>query len=848
MPTLAALFHRLMYQNPQAYNKANPAGGLEYWFSGKKQPAPEGFAPVQRGTPAVNREGAFLNPSLPYAGPSAETGRRGQERAEQMDESLSRNVPVPGTDPSPRAFPNTFPQGNVPGMESNIASMLLPMLLQSLFASGGGAQPQARAPQLGMEPPQMQNELLPMILRAVLSRQGDPANPTQAVRRGGPMQPFHTGGPVNDFTDMVKLERNEVPAVLEQGEVVINKKAAQVIGPDKLNNLNQIIPRYHTGTGMDRERYYGQGVAVMHGGQEVGAGVAPGVEGTRYYDPEQKAWVVGPTMDQHLAGERRTAARPKAPSSTELLTKWKSGQITEEQYNAELAKIPAAAPGKGPTIYDYTYRPSPVEPFQYPSDSMAAIGASLGTWNPERRAKAKALTAYSGNRTIAPDIQLGPGIADKFADLDKLDLAHGYWIDASKYSISSLDALKKKGGKEYTELMELVGRTRPFQLNGQNLTGTMTDEKGNKTKMIYVQELPGAAPTRQTTPDTTPVDKVVTKGGGEPKPGTGTKVNRQALPGFPQEDRTQMDPYKPPQTVEGAVAESQMPDVRTRFYGQNMPIDWKYVSGASEGDAMAYLQKIANTTSIDTKPGTQIAPNQELFGALQKQYTESKQPAYTGALTQQAKASAANQTASARLTDINAHFSQYTEPLKVKILDQELTKAKWDSWYLNALYTNKDYMNATLQKPIMDILETEARIRLLNAQAQAALAKGTDPDTARLIISQRLSDYSKMMESSRTVAMSKGEDWQWKKYYMDALKYEMMINPDLAIMRDPKQIVEYTSKKGGFLQGKKQYLTEADVMQVLSEVAIDPVTQLMKQLGLGSGTTLNMTLDIGGKK
>lgn len=118
----------------------------------------------------------------------------------------------------PQVVPPGMPFGipGVPGGEQNLAS------------SFGGSPDSMNLIQM----------LLPMLLSSM-----------SPMRAPSPqMTPMHTGGAIDDLRGMIALDSSQnVPAVLEKGEVVINKNAAKAVGPDRLNALNMAVPRYDTG-------------------------------------------------------------------------------------------------------------------------------------------------------------------------------------------------------------------------------------------------------------------------------------------------------------------------------------------------------------------------------------------------------------------------------------------------------------------------------------------------------------------------------------------------------------------------------------------------------------------------
>lgn len=683
-----------------------------------------------------------------------------------------------------------------PSTGMGLPSMFPPGVLQGL----GG-------PNLSQQPQQgNQQNILAMILPALLSAMSNQAARPQI----GPM-PFGTssnpapgvpvmhagGGPLAQMRQMMQLDRGEVPAILESGEVVINKNAVNAIGADNLDILNRIIPRYHDGSAVDPGQ---AGMDAYH--QTVD---------NPYFQPDKPGWIQ---------------------------------QIAQAiQNNPEIAGAIGGFPMGGPL-----------------GSLIGALGGAAGRagvfQDPVGSVKGALQTA--GNALlpeIQGDVRMAQGKPFYNEETQKL-MGMGRYLPPDPLMKPFQNApgtagptgkMKDWGGQVYSAMnLQAAGATSE---NTQWVPADMYD----KNKGVYSAFLYDGKPMyftdRQTGKLVVPTNMFQNKAGqmpvkGQPpaKAGTPAPAPQQAQSGdtvkgaqvtpphaegaAPAQAGYQAPgPYQfPPMGQAGAApqAPAKAPQATPTPIGNAPAIDFQAASKLDSGQLQQYLYDMARGVQ-QTHDQRMAGPAStvELYGQLLQQATGAD---ISRAQLDLTRASTVRQ-------QLSNSWDSMTADARARLIGTQLDKESIDNSFLRYLYGNKAYLDATLQKPIADYMLVRAQQRRWEAEAYYYMSRAGQPGSLRgdqgaiRTITGLLQGQKASMDLAEKAAQSGklSGNTAWKQYFTEKLRYQLMLNPQL-LYEDPKALAGQMQKAGGIFSGGKQtWLSPDEVKTIQTQTGMNQV-------------------------
>lgn len=686
-----------------------------------------------------------------------------------------------------------------------------------MFLSGlVGGQPPSTSPMTSLAPltGMDQNPMMAQILMSILSSAFAPQGTTQRQSMRGPLQPMARGGVAGTLRELKALEQGDsVPAVLEPGEVVVNKAAAEAIGPEKLNQLNRLFPRYDI---MPKLPTFSNRIGFADGGP-VGLSNR---DIMRYGKTPQEQL----NTLRKLVGSGQASAAEKA--SFEALR--------------EGGGISSVAPlsVEEQTFWNPDYTSAYNKSWDIQNKFQSGVDALQGI-NEDRNAKMDALL-QGGKFRLLPTTEAFNVVAkhqwNRWQDIDKLSPKNTAWVPVEwtdpKY--------KPKSEVEKRQIDDFFSKMGggPYLLNGNPVIAA--GPNGKEYALIQNE----SALHKVTPPE-------------EKKPVAVSKsadvVTDTTKKQEPATEEKELPPYEPPATEPidwgnagnqgaaiggGPVAPAPAPSkLYMTDYGSAGNVDWNRVNSMAPGEAMKYLEGVANAQSLRPEMGGARGA----FDKLLTQYKEQQGIGETQAATQERlsnaelnRAQAANARTVNELNQIKATIDKLSAPAQIASAKLALEKSGLENYFLKTLYTDKDYMNAAMAKPIVDNAAAWAQANYYNAMAKKALASG-DTTLLRFSVSNILKSQEKIMDTTRIVAMAGKKDDQIKEFYKQYLLYKFMANPDIMVTRTPEAWAKDAQQQGGlFGIGGKAFLTPEEVKWLMTTAQNSPVNMINQFMGMSS--------------
>lgn len=708
---------------------------------------------------------------------------------------LGRNMDIHQYDPTLEGMAqyglgNTVFAGK--GVDVN-QDFMINQLRERMFATlvnGGMAQEQALAlveqqyptPQPKMQPPYRQQfapSMYPDIYaqRNPLNREG---GTVQGASGGGSPQQlsqgyYEDGGKVktknknlDDLIDLIGLDSQQgaVPIMAHQGEFVMNKEAADMIGQENLNQLNELA---------QMRQYQEGGIVVeeMDINSDGGSWVRMPDQRFYYVDPstvpslqEQGAQVVSELIAPSLTEARRREAA--APTETPETTKpapptTGSAETTEPIGDQSLANNPRAAEllrnlqGVAPQIANNAWM-NPLEqiinPGAAPVDPMAAaIQEDL-----IRSGATSGLGMWPGREGAALEVPPAP----------PADIASGS-----------------------TRQAPLPPSNNSAEVTGRRISAGRED-----------LQVPPAAPADIATGDRrfpTPMS---------------TPTPPQQTPPTPQESPQQ-----------GLVT----PPTPWRQEHQSLGLDMNFLQNATPEEAMVYLQQVAQNrespglTWNERRQGATdpLVPRQDqLFNQMVQQYAGIKglptaleagelanqlTSAQARSATTAANVAEETEGAQARmiqnnalLKDIEVNWAQYEEPARMQMLDYALDQASID----NALYgefkqLELNKLRAEEQQALAQIGALRSTQNVLDSLSPKDVASITSTgfDIYKTAIENQEALVGRLQSSLDTLT-GDAEEIAQRAYQRELLKLRMIQDPETAANMSIADYVEQFENKG----------------------------------------------------
>jgi hypothetical protein len=625
-----------------------------------------------------------------------------------------------------------------------------------------------------------------------------------------PIRQFHGGGAIDDLRNMITLDAGEVPAILEKGEVVINKNAARAIGANKLNAINRAIPRYHPGGTAGQKPILSDNPVLPGSAFDIAPGPVNANAQTRRpqtSQPQKK------TVPQH------------PPNNLDPNT----------FYTSKAARVYGDALDNFKTYDDYLkavigpeYMIQNADPAQAGAESIAKFEGLLpgGTAN---LLKSKGLTGWSpmaemkawmGNGRMGATGSDPVGLSTKWFDY-KAAKDQGYlpqntvWLDRRIIGTNLLPNNMRKG---YDTIVGKDGK--PIVAKGPN--GAEWILVGQKEQPQGTAPAPAPAPVSTVTP-TPPVQP---PGGTPPNKGEGPQNTT------PHAEGTARVPFSGPVVeqipqIGGAAPQSvATPRARLTPEGAMPQIDYDALSKMDSGQAMEYLRQVASGMEFGGNPLKSENPQMDAFNMMLEQYGKGSAIDLQKAQVDYNKENTIHQKI------VNA-YDQFTAPQRAAAVKYDLEKSALDNFVLKYSVTNRKYMDATLQKPLLDLAETQARIDLLNKQGQYYLAKaaaaGTAQGAAQITknVTAWVQGLKAQVDASRAVATAtQFKDTIYRSDYLrKALAYEFAVNP-IKAYSSAEDLLQEFQKKGAF-GIVKSYLTIEEIRRAQAEIGANPNFQLI---------------------
>lgn len=686
----------------------------------------------------------------------------------------------PGYQPPPGP---TIPSSNLPANNPVAAAMLGPMMEQ-------------------------------MFQQQMAQQNLTPQLPTPTM---GPLR-YEQGGPVNDtrpsiagLLNLMNIDRRrgEVPAVLHEGEFVMNRDATQAIGPQTLQQLNQLgqqMPRYQSG-GMvtlgDARRditenggtlvKIGEGYYIVPRGRSVPeeATVIP-FAATNELDQNLQV-----SRDLPSAYDSRVTQTPIGdvdPRSADygIGSEFLAAIINAEQNPGPEAEARLKAAEQAQTqLYDE--QGNPVTPVEQSGDvtvpheetflekfanPLLNAAETIMPWTAPavdtvQQSMSRDNTVSFPKRNTGPDHPSEREAAPKPEPEAPATPASGGDIDIDTWLSTEAPSLGERGKDwDIVPLSQLQGM-RGWEIDPDQPAFQQQTFSDIQEPLVVVRNTGETKPAPASPPSKEEVQSTeVTRTGGEeidinqPAPGPADNLNTQRT--LQHEETIQRPEPQPEPRQIGLQQVPQAPGTNYRPYGSHIPVDFNAMSQLPPEQAMQYMYDLAASQGMIPHQGVNPNTLMREGGDPRAQQTaeifnQLMGMRMGGAQTELTQAQAQRQQALGRKADVEAQVAERTLPSQINLTEAsaDLAQAQVRStelanqWESLTQDTRNQMLDAELTA-LQNENEAFADLNELNQRYQDAATKKLLAETAALERTEQLNQTILMDPSTAIQAVQAG--------------------------------------------------------------------------------------------